>query len=89
MQGKVRNFFSDKNGRIVLWQSPNLLLYGWIVFTVAAKLMNSGYIKTGLEQLSTAVLFSWACYEAANGVSYFRKTLGILILAIIISGFFR
>jgi hypothetical protein len=83
------SFFKDSRGKIVIWQSPNLLLYGWIVFKVVAMLLNGGQLKTGFEHLSTAILFTWAFFELTKGVNYFRKALGAAVLAITTLGFFR
>jgi len=86
---QVKRFISDKNGRIVIGQSPNILLSGWILCKLIIFLLSSGHLRSSLEQLSTALLFAWAYYEAAKGVSYFRKVLGVIVLSIIIIGFFR
>src|SRR4051794_9329072 len=79
MKDVAKRFFKDKNGRIVLWQSPNLLLYSWIALKIFSMLL-SGRSKTGLEHLSTAVLFAWAYFEIVSGVNLFRKVLGAVVL---------
>lgn len=85
----TKRFFRDSNGQITIWQSPNLLLSAWIIFEVIKLIVSKGKLKTGLEQLSSVTLFAWAYLEATTGVNYFRKVLGLLVLIIIIVGFFR
>lgn len=89
MNSKVKSIVEDKNGRIVIWQTPNTLLWIWITLRVITQLLNEGQVKTGFEQLSTAVLFTWATYELSKGANLFRKLLGFVILAYIIYGFFN
>lgn len=79
----------DKHGHVVLWQAPNVLLASWIVLKLITWPLNSGQLKSGLSLLGTAVLFAWAYLEATKGVNYFRKLLGIVVLVIIIIGFFK
>jgi hypothetical protein len=88
MQQKAKRFISDSDGHIVLWQSPNLLLSVWIVLRIVTLLLKGSHLKSGLEQLSTAILFAWACFEMTTGVNYFRKTIGILVMVVITAGFF-
>lgn len=88
MNLQAKKLFQDKDGRVVVWQSPNLLLWIWVVIKVVTLILNEGQISTGFEQLSTAVLFTWAVYELAKGVNYFRKFLGLIVLILIIVGYF-
>lgn len=87
--GIQKHFFRDKNGKIVLWQAPNVPLYGWAVTKFASLFIANSDLKTGLAQLSTALLFVWAYLELTKGVNYFRKCLGLLVLVAIIISFFR
>lgn len=80
--------FRDREGRIVIIQWPNLLLWGWIFSKVASILLGSGQVKTGVELLGTSLLFAWAYFEATEGVNYFRRVFGIGVLAFIVVGFF-
>lgn len=83
------SFFKDKHGHIVLWQWPNLPIYGWIIFKLLALVVASGQLKTGCEELSVAFLFVWAFLEITQGVNYFRKLLGLVVLLGIIASYFR
>lgn len=86
---EITNFFKDKKGRTVLWQSPNLLLWGWLVFRVLAWLIPDAYYKNGFGRLSTAILFAWGFLELTKGVNYFRKFVGLVVLVLITLSFFR
>jgi len=89
MKLQANHSIRDKGGRIVIWQSPNWLLWSWIIFRVVAIVLSTGRLKSGFEQLSTATLFAWACLEVTEGVNYFRKLLGAVVLGLIVIGFFR
>ena len=88
MKKKAATIFKDKNGRVVIWQSPNMLLWAWIILKAVAMFLAQGKIKAGLDQLSGAVLFAWAYFEADQGVSPFRKILGAIIMLGVAVGFF-
>lgn len=81
-------FFKDSDGKVVLFQPPNFLLLGWIVFALLALFVGESNIKNGCEQLGKAFLFTWAYLEIKNGVNYFRKLLGLIVISMIILSFF-
>lgn len=83
---KNQRFFKDKKGHIVLWQWPNLPLYGWIVCKILSLLLR-GDLKAGLEQLGMAFLFTWAFLEITQGVNYFRKLLGLVVILALVIGY--
>lgn len=80
------NFFKDKNGRVVIFQFPNLPLLAWILFTILNLLLGSKYPKLQhlFSMLSFGFIFTWAWLEISSGVNYFRRALGLLVLVIII-----
>jgi hypothetical protein len=77
---KLLRYFKDKNGKVVVWQTPNIPIIGWFVFLLAAKLTN-GHMQITLSFMSTVFLVAWAYLEITKGASYFRRTLGFVILA--------
>ncbi len=79
----------DKAGRIVIWQWPNALLTAWLVLKLATMLLQDGRLDSGLRNLSSAVLFAWAYLEITQGVIYFRKGLGVVVMLIIMINYFR
>jgi hypothetical protein len=74
------NFFRDKNGEIVIGQPPNLPIIIWLVASLLQLLFKTGQVNLGLEILATGSLFVWAILELFQGVNYFRKTLGLIVL---------
>lgn len=80
---KFDKFFRDDQNRIVIWQWPNLPLISWFVFMLAAAAVDTDYLNDGFIFLSSASLFTWAYLEIKQGSSYFRRTLGFIVLIII------
>ncbi|MBW4581784.1 MAG: hypothetical protein KME42_19630 [Tildeniella nuda ZEHNDER 1965/U140] len=72
--------FRDSDGKIVIAQKPNLPLLAWFGATLIALLMTSDNIHTGLEAVAFGSLFTWAWQELFQGVNYFRRSLGLLVL---------
>ncbi|HSX44303.1 MAG TPA: hypothetical protein VLE69_03340 [Candidatus Saccharimonadales bacterium] len=92
MQQRARNswntFWRDKDGKVAIWQSPNIPLLSWVVFLMLAKLFTSGQLHRGFAFLSTASIFIWSYLEITSGKSYFRRLLGLVVLlSIIVSRF--
>ena len=77
--------FRDSEGKIVLAQMPNLPLIVWIVASLLKLIFTTGKINTGLELLAFGSLFTWAWEELFQGVNYFRRSLGILVLVSLIA----
>lgn len=78
----------DKQGKIVVWQFPNIPLIGWIVFSLLALFTKQGKLHDALHELAQATLFVWAYLELKMGDSTFRRILGGVVLLSIIIGFF-
>ena len=72
--------FRDSDGQIVLAQSPNLPLIVWIVASLLSLVFTTGKISIGLEALAFGCLFTWAWEELFQGVNYFRRALGLIVL---------
>lgn len=69
----------DDNGRLVIWQKPNLWLAGWVALTVMS-LLFSGRAADVFTWAASASLITWAGLEVAQGVNYFRRALGLFVL---------
>jgi len=81
MENKLFNkIFRDSDGQIVLAQMPNLPLIGWIVASLLRLVFTTGKISIGLEALAFGCLFTWAWEELFQGVNYFRRALGLIVL---------
>jgi hypothetical protein len=85
---RLKDFFHDKNGRVVLWQTPSFPLIAWLGLKVLSIPLADGTIKVGLSHVSTAFLFIWAYLELTQGVNHFRRLLGLIIGLGIIKSFF-
>jgi len=72
--------FRDSEGKIILAQMPNLPLIVWIVASLLKLIVTTGKINTGLDLIAFGSLFTWAWEELFQGVNYFRRTLGLIVL---------
>lgn len=77
--------FRDQEGNVVLAQMPNPPLITWIVASLLKIIFTTGKINVGLEALAFGSLFTWAWEELFQGVNYFRRTLGLLVIVILIA----
>jgi hypothetical protein len=83
------SIFRDKDGKIVIWQSPNLPLWGWIVSSLLGKVFTHGAVHAGFQHLAAASLFVWAYLEIRTGGSIFRRILGGIIMLGMVHRFFQ
>lgn len=72
--------FWDSDGNIVLGQMPNLSILVWLTATLLNLIPISGSIHIGLEAIAFGSLFTWAWQELFEGVNYFRRALGLVVL---------
>lgn len=85
----VKQFCSDKDGKVTLAQSPNLPIVGWVVFKLISIPISNQPVKTGFESVATAFLFVWAYLEIVEGDSNFRRLLGVVIMILIVLNMFN
>ncbi len=69
----------DRRGRVVLFQSPNVPILLWIVFTMLGMFLH-GSPKTVAGYIAFGSLFTWAWLEITAGATYFRRALGVVVL---------
>ncbi len=72
--------FRDSEGNIVIAQPPNLPLIVGISATLLEVILTIGKIHTGLDLIAFGSLFTWAWLELFQGVNYFRRALGLIVL---------
>jgi len=72
--------FRDSDGNLVIAQMPNLPILVWLAATALKLLFTSGNLYTGLDALAFGSLFTWAWLELFQGVNYFRRALGCVLL---------
>ena len=76
--------FRDSKGDITIAQPPNLPLLVWIGATLLKLFLNSGSIYLALDTIAFGALFTWAWEELFQGVNYFRRALGAIVLISIV-----
>jgi hypothetical protein len=72
--------WKDKNGRVVMWQTPNIWLISWAVLTTIS-LFFTGHTADGLSATASATLIIWSLLEIFRGINYYRRVLGVAVLA--------
>ena len=82
-QTLIDKCFKDTSGKVVLFQMPNFPIVAWFVAMVLDKCFDGRFGHT-MGLLSFGALFTWAWLELFEGVNYFRKTLGLVVLILII-----
>jgi hypothetical protein len=81
MSGRIKNalkiYFCDNNGKLVLFETPNWVLIGFL-FWLVVYLFSNNTVQNVSFILSSIFLLWWAILEIFNGVTYFRRTLGLI-----------
>lgn len=77
--------FKDKNNKLVLWQKFNIPLAVGLSCTLLTYVIKDGKSHALLELLAYGALFTWGFLEVYSGVNYFRRLLGLAVLAIIVA----
>jgi hypothetical protein len=72
--------FRDSEGQIVIAQIPNLPLSVGIVASLLKLIVTTGEINLALDLVAFGCLFTWAWGELFQGVNYFRRALGLIVL---------
>lgn len=72
--------FRDSSGQIVIAQMPNLPILVWLAATLLQLILPNGTIQTALDLVAFGTLFTWAWQELFEGVNYFRRAIGLIVL---------
>ena len=72
--------FRDSDGQIAIAQMPNLPILVWVGAVLLKLVFTSGQTYLLLDTISFGTLFTWAWEELFQGVNYFRRGLGLLVL---------
>ncbi|MEG3837332.1 MULTISPECIES: hypothetical protein [unclassified Microcoleus] len=78
--------FRDSEGQIVIAQMPNLPLSVGIIASLLTLIVTTGKVNLGLDIVAFGSLFTWAWEELFQGVNYFRRALGLIVLLGLIAG---
>lgn len=76
--------FRDSQGNIVIAQPPNLPLITGISATLLKLIFTTDNLYTALDLIAFGSLFTWAWLELFDGVNYFRRALGLIVLLILV-----
>ena len=77
--------FRDSEGKIVIAQMPNLPLLVGLGASLLQLVLPSGNLQTGFDLVGFGALFTWAWQELFDGVNYFRRALGLVVLGSMIA----
>ena len=72
--------WKDRRGKVVMWQTPNAWLISWAGFTVVSLFLN-GHTADVFSWAASAALVIWSLLEIFRGINYYRRLLGIAVLA--------
>lgn len=80
------NFFVDKTGRVVLYQTPNNTLIAWFLLRVTSLLLPmDSAAKSQFLMASSFFLVVWGVCELLGGVNYFRRILGAVVICFVVA----
>lgn len=74
-------FWKDDEGRLAIWQMPNVWLIAWAVVTTVSIFLGKGKISDAFFWGGSALLVIWSLLEIFKGDCYFRRLLGLAVLA--------
>ena len=77
--------FRDNEGNIALFQKPNLPALTGLTATLLSFTPISGELRAGVEAVAYGALFTWAWLELFQGVNYFRRSLGLTVLLLLVA----
>lgn len=77
--------FRDSQGNIVIFQMPNLPILVGIGAIILQLILPSGKLQTGADLVAYGALFTWAWLELFEGVNYFRRAVGLVVLVGIVA----
>ena len=79
------SIFKDDTGRVVIAQFPNAPILLWAVTALLTRfLFEEGTIHTALSYAGFGLLFTWCWLEIFQGVNYFRRALGSIVMALLL-----
>ena len=77
-------FWKDKQGHTILYQRPNIWIIGWAIGELIALFAPWQEVTEVARAAAMALLIVWALMEIFKGTTYFRRTLGLVVLTITI-----
>ncbi|MEO0374222.1 MAG: hypothetical protein AAF329_06235 [Cyanobacteria bacterium P01_A01_bin.17] len=77
--------FRDSQGEIVIAQPPNATLSVWIGASLLKLAVTEGPGHAALETVAFSAIIIWSIQELYDGVNYFRRGLGLLVLVSVLA----
>ena len=78
----------DEDGHVVIFQMPNAWLIAWAVLTMLS-LFTGKLVSDVFSWASIGALIIWCLLEIFDGVNYFRRGLGTVVLVFAILMIFK
>ena len=75
--------FKGRDGKLAVASVPNAPIFTWFIAMILAFFV-SGNLHTLLVAVERGALFTWAWLELFQGVNYFRRALGFVVLVYIL-----
>lgn len=82
----MTKLFTDSNGKLVVFQTPNPALWTWIITTLLNLLINNLRLSQLLGLIGKVAIVYWAIMEITSGVNYFRRIMGVIVFGITLWG---
>jgi hypothetical protein len=82
----MKNFFTDKDGKIVIMQMPNVPILTWGSARLLMLVPAFSGVSELLSMIAFGALFTWAWLEICSGVNVFRRSLGVVVMVVLLSG---
>jgi hypothetical protein len=85
-KGFLDKSIKNKDGAIALGSLPNPPLWSWLVATLLGMGIKHGQSGSVLRLVAFGSLFTWAWLELFQGINYFRRLLGLIVLVLLLLG---
>lgn len=81
----LKSFFTNRSGKVVLGERPNIPIIIWLVATLLKAIINStSALYRYIDSVGFIAIVIWALMEILQGNSPFRRVLGGVVLGITI-----
>ncbi len=77
-------FWKDKNGKVPISERPNPPLIAAFMSMFLTFFLPEGHLKSIMSLIAFGAWFTWAWLELFQGSAYFRRTIGLIVLIIIV-----
>jgi hypothetical protein len=77
----IQKFFTDKTGKIVIGQKPNLPIIVWVLASILKRLIGTTHsFYSYIDMIGFLAIIIWALLEIFQGNSPFRRMLGLVVI---------